>query len=183
MKRLFKFKYPKLLLFIIAIILAYYIFTKPSIGNFISNLGTLGYLGVFIAGIFFGIGFTAPFATGFFIVLNPQNIWLAAIIGGLGSVAANLLIFRFIKITFGDEFKRLRNSKDMKIIGKLITENLGKKIKLYLLYIFAGITIALPLPDEIGILMLAGLTHIKGHVLGEVSFVLHAAGILFLLWV
>lgn len=183
MKRLFKFKYPKMIGLVIAVILAYFIFTNSIVEKFVSNLGLMGYIGIFLAGIFFGIGFTAPFAAGFFITLNPQNIWLAAIVGGLGSLIANIAIFKVIETSFKKEFKQLKKTKAIEEIDKIITNNLGKKIKLYLLYIFIGIVIALPLPDEIAILMLAGFTHIRMFFLAKMSFILHVIGILIFLYI
>lgn len=183
MRRLFKFKYVKIVVLFAAIILAFLIFSNPSVKNFISNLGTFGYVGIFFAGIFFGIGFTAPFAAGFFITLNPSNIFLAAIIGGFGTLVENLILFHFLKFSFKKEFIQLKKSGPVKKASDLIAKSLGKKIKSYLLYVFTGMVIALPLPDEIGISMLAGFTHINSYLLGKISFILHTIGILFLLYI
>lgn len=181
MKKLFKFKYPKVFGLIIAIILTYIIFRNPAVSGFISSMGKLSYLGIFAAGMLFAFGFTAPFSVGFFISLNPSNIWIAAIIGGLGALISDLIIFRLIKVLFEDEFKRLRNSKTFVRITKLIERNIKEKIKIYLMYAFAGILIASPLPDEVGITMLAGLTKISAKNLALISFVLNTFGILILL--
>ena len=85
------------------------------------------YLGVFIAGLLFAFGFTAPFSMGFFISLNPANIWIAGIIGGLGALVSDLIIFHTIKFSFDDEFKRLRNFKTFVRITNLIERNISKK--------------------------------------------------------
>ena len=106
MKKLFKFKYPKIMILIVTIVLSYFIFRNPLISSYLSHLGNLGYLGFFIGGILFAFGFTAPFSVGLFILLNPSNIWIAGIIGGLGALISDLLIFKFIKISFEDEFNR-----------------------------------------------------------------------------
>ncbi|MEM4271920.1 MAG: hypothetical protein QXD13_02445, partial [Candidatus Pacearchaeota archaeon] len=88
-------RYPKITLFLIAIIAAYFIFSNPKVADFVSRLHEYSYLGVFIAGVFFTFGFTTPFAAGFFIALNPSNIWLAGIIGGCGAMIGDTLIFKF----------------------------------------------------------------------------------------
>ena len=106
---------------------------------------------------------------------------MSAIIGGLGALTSDLLIFNIIKISFNKEFERLKESKIMKEIEEIIKKDLGKKLQHYLLYTFAGILIATPLPDELGISMLAGLTHIKQKILAIVSFILHTLGILIIL--
>lgn len=181
MKKLFKFRYPKIIFLIVIIVLSYFIFRNPFVSNYLSHLGNLGYLSIFIGGILFAFGFTAPLSIGLFISLNPSNIWIAGIIGGFGALISDLLIFKFIKISFKDEFKRLSKTKTMKSIGLLIQRSLGVKIKVYLMYVFAGILIASPLPDEIGVIMLVGLTKINFKILAIISFILNTLGILIIL--
>ena len=181
MKRLFKFKYPKILTYIITIALAYIIFKNPNVNSFVSHLGKLSYLGVFIAGILFAFGFTAPFSVGFFITLNPSNILLAGVLGGFGALLSDLFIFKLIRFSFMDEFKILEKTKLYKEIYHIAHKTIHGKIKIYLTYVFAGILIASPLPDEFGVAMLAGLTKIKTHILAILSFLLSTIGILIIL--
>jgi len=118
-------------------------------------------------------GFSAPFAIGFFIVSHPQNILLATVIGTSGAVISDVLIFKVIKISFLDEFEELERTKTLHKIKKIVDKNIALKIRHYLMYLFAGIMIVTPLPDEIGVSMIAGLTTIKQRVLGVASFALH----------
>ena len=181
MKRLFKFRYPKILALVIAIILAYFIFSNPSVSSFVSHLNNFSYLGILIAGMLFTFGFTSPFAAGFFIVLNPSNLLLAGILGGFGALISDFLIFKLIRFSFEDEFIRLRKTKTINDISNLIEKNLGHKLKIYLMYAFAGFLIASPLPDEAGVIMLAGLTKIKQGIFAIISLVCNTLGILILL--
>ena len=181
-KDLFRFKYPKTLVLILAISFAYVIFSNKSTGDFILALNSFSYLGAFIAGLFFSFGFTAPFSAGFFIVSNPPNLLIAALVGGLGALIADLIIFSLVKLSFKDEFEILRKTKLIRTVEILIEKSVGKKIKIYLMYAFAGILIASPLPDEVGITMLAGLSHIKLRPLAAISFILNSLGILVLLY-
>jgi len=178
-----KFRYPKLAAFVLCIILAYIVFRNPDVSGFISHLGGFGYLGIFIAGIFFTFGFSTPFSVGFFLTASPENIFLAAILGGLGALLGDLFIFKFVRMNFMDEFKRLEKTKLIREADYLITHYLRHKIKVYLLYLFAGVIIASPLPDEAGILILAGLSHIKARVLGLISFIFNTLGILVMLMI
>ncbi len=180
MKRLFKFKYPKIALLIVAIILAYYIFRQPAVAQFLSSLGTLKYLGVYLAGMLISFGFTAPFSVGFFIALTPENIWIATIIGGLGAMTSDVLILKFIRFSFQDEFDRIRKTKTFNKINFFFNQTLGK-MSVYLMYVFAGILIASPLPDEAGVTILAGITKIKVYTLAIIGFVLNSLGIFILL--
>jgi len=92
-----------------------------------------------------------------------------------------LIIFHTIKISFEDEFKKLRNSRPIVRIMNLFERSINEKIKVYLMYAFAGILIASPLPDEAGVTMLAGLTKISAKNLAITSFILNTSGIIVLL--
>ncbi|NYZ80032.1 hypothetical protein H0N95_02155 [Candidatus Micrarchaeota archaeon] len=94
MRRFFGFKYPKLSALLIAIFLAYLFFSSDYSAPFISAFNQAGYLGAFIAGCMFTFGFTTPFATGFFILMNPENVLLYAIVGGFGALIFDLVIFK-----------------------------------------------------------------------------------------
>jgi len=183
-KRLFKYDYPKLTGLLIAIALAYYLFSRPDIASFVSGLNSLSYLGVFIAGMLFTFGFTAPFSAGFFIVLNPSTLSstiMLGLLGGFGAMIADLFIFKFIRFSFMEEFEKLKKTAVIKKAGDLIERTFGNRIKVYLLYAFAGILIASPMPDEAGIIMLAGLTKIRTKTLMVLSFALNAMGIIVLM--
>jgi len=175
------FRYPKLAGLAISIIIAYFIFSNPAVKQWFHGLNSWGYLSAFIAGCLFTFGFTSPLSAGLFIILNPENIWLAGILGGFGAMLGDLLIFKIIRFSFMDEFERLKKTKALKEIAYLMEKYLGHKIKVYLMYAFAGILIASPLPDEAGIMMLAGLTKIKTKPLAVISFVMNTLGILILL--
>lgn len=181
MKRLFRFRYPKITLLIILSVSAYFLFSNSNVQSFVHQAEGLSYLGIFIAGFLFSFGFTTPFAIGFFIIANPQNIYLAALIGGFGAMLADLTIFKIIRFSFMNEFNRLRKGVVIKDINKVLSSRLLSHIKVYLLYAFAGIIIASPLPDEVGVSMLAGLTKVKTRVLVIISFLMNSLGIFIML--
>ncbi len=173
-KRLLAFKYPKLVLLAAVIILSYYLFTLPSIKFFVSALGQFKYISDFIAGIFFTFGFTTPLSIGFFIVSTPTNILLSTVIASVGSVIGNMIIFKTIKFSLMDEFNELEKKNIIKKIKKIIEKNKNILIRHYLIYIFAGFILATPIPDEVGVSMLAGLTTINLRNFAVISFILHA---------
>lgn len=176
LKLLFRYHYKKLTILVLSIILAYYIFNIPEITSLVGDLSKTNYIGVFIAGIFLAFGPTAPFAAGFFITYEAESILIASIIAGLGSLLADMFLFRFIRASFLDEFQELEKTKVIKIIQKNFHSKPFHKLKTYLFYSIIGILIASPLPDEIGLSMIAGLTHIKAKPLAVISFILHAIG-------
>ncbi len=173
-KKIFSFKYPKLFLLISLIALAYYIFSFPFVSTWIEVFNRLGHLGVFVSGLLTGLGFAAPFGFGLLAKINPQNILFASLIGGLGATIADLLIFKTIKYSFMDEFKRLEKTKVIHEIEEIVKKNKHVLIRHYLLYIFAGLVLATPLPDELGVSMLAGLTTIKPLKLAVIGLILHS---------
>lgn len=181
MKRLFRFRYPKLFLLIIFSILSYYIFSSFYVQKLVENLNSLSYLGILIAGIFFSFGFTTPFSVGYFLTAQPQNIFIAAIIGGFGALLSDLLIFKVIKISFMDEFNQLKKSPAIREINILLSKKPLARFKNYMMYALVGFVIASPLPDELGVSMLAGLTKIKMHILAIIGFIMNTIGILILL--
>ncbi|MEX2017125.1 MAG: hypothetical protein WD876_01495 [Candidatus Pacearchaeota archaeon] len=181
-KRLLSFKYPKLMLLVAAIVLAYYVFKLPSVKIFVSGL-QVNYISDFIAGILFSFGFTTPFSIGYFITTTPANILITSLIAGVGSVIGDMIIFRTIKISFMDEFKKLEKKKAIRKIGEIIKNNPHVLIRHYLVYIFAGIILASPLPDELGVSMLAGLTTIKPKIFMALSFILHVIGFYAIMWI
>jgi uncharacterized membrane protein YdjX (TVP38/TMEM64 family) len=131
--------------------------------------------------MFLSFGFSAPFSVGFLIVSQPTNIFLATMFGALGAAFSDILIFKIIKFSFMNEFEELEKTKTIKKIREIVNKNINIKIKHYFLYIFAGIMIATPLPDEVGVSMLAGLTTIKPKVLATISFILHTTAIFLIL--
>jgi vacuolar-type H+-ATPase subunit I/STV1 len=181
MRRLFKFRYPKLTLLVVIVGIAYYIFSNQIVQEFFLRLNGFGYVGAFIGGLLFSFGFTTPFAIGILISLIIDNILLSGIIGGFGAMLADLVIFKLIKFSFMDEFKKLGKNSEMRRINLLIKNSFGHKIRIYLMYVFAGILIASPLPDETAVILLAGLTRIKIGQLAILSFVFNTIGILILL--
>ena len=69
----------------------------------------------------------------------------------------------------------------MKNISKRFSEYLPERLKEYVLIGMAGFFIAVSLSDELGVSLLAGLTHLKERTFAVMSFVLNTAGILVLL--
>lgn len=181
MKRLFKPKHPKIIAIIFFIVLSYIIFSSAFIKQAVYNLGNLSYVGVFIAGLLFSFGFSSPLSVGFFIVLNPENILLAAVVGGFASMLGDLFIFKLFQVSFKDEIKKIENEKIIKEFDGWLEKDFGTTLTHYLIYVAAGFMLASPLPDEFGMIMLAGLKRIKASILAIMCFILHTIGIYILL--
>ncbi len=167
-------KYPKLALLCATLILGYIFFTDRQFSTTRESLAGLGYIGTFFAGIFFSYGFTAAPATAVLLVLGRQeNILLASVVGGLGALLGDTIIFRLIRHSFAEEFSRLSREKSLTTITGRIPKNALK----YIVPAVAGFIIASPLPDEIGVALLAASTHVSGRAFTMISFALNTIGI------
>ena len=183
MKRLFVFSYPKLTIYILAIAVSYFIFQIPSVLQFVSSFDNLLYIPVFIGGLLYTVGFTAPISTGFFLALHPSNILIASLIGAAGALITDIALFSFIRLSFMDEFRLLERSSLIKHIMSGVRMIFPKKLRSFLVYIFVAIIIASPLPDELGVALLAGFTKFHPYSFMTMSYIGNTLGIFILLWI
>jgi len=179
-----KIKYPKFLLLLYSFFLAYMLFANRDLSFIHEFIASLGYFGTFIAGALFTYGFTTPLAIALFLVIGQtQNIFVASFIGGIGALIGDIIIFKFLRLTFKDEIAKLRKENVFTYIGHAIPIHMNKhsKLKNYLTLIFAGFIIASPLPDELGISMLAIATNISERSIMILSYLFNTIGILVML--
>ena len=177
-KLLSKIKYPKLLFLIFTFIIAYLIFTWRDFSPFHNFLFSLGYFGTFLAGMFFTSGFTAAPATAIMLILaQEQDILFTGFIAGFGALIGDLIIFTFIRYSLADEIEKLSKEKSMNYL-KNKNPNALKK---YFVLALAGFIIASPLPDEIGVALLAGSKQISTKFFSVLSYILNTAGIFVIL--
>jgi hypothetical protein len=173
------FKYPKFTALVLMFVLAYVIFSWRSFALLHDLIASLGYAGAFIAGIFYSYGFTgAPAAAVFLIISHEQNIVFAALAGGFGSLFADLVIFELIRHSFKDEIKLLSSEKI--VLG--LSRRIPKALRRHIITAIAFFIIASPLPDEIGVSMLACEKWISGKIFSVLSFCLNTSGIFIVLW-
>src|SRR3989338_7999878 len=171
------FKYPKFALFLVCVVFAYWLFSYSEFIGIEKVVVKLGLFGMFLAGMMFTYGFTTPIAIAIFIMSSPENIFIASLVAGVGALIGDMTIFSLVRYSFRDEVKLLSKEK----IVLEIEETIPKKIRKYLAILFAGFIIASPLPDEVGVSMLAGVTKISTKVFMVVSFVMNTLGILVML--
>lgn len=169
-----KWRYKNLTLLLISIILAMFLSLYEPFHMFLLNLGALGYLGAFVAGILFVSTFTV--ATGAIILLvlaerlSPVEI---GIIAGLGAVVGDFIIFRFIKNNLAREIRNIYDHIDG---DHHLQKVFHSKYFSWTLPVIGAIIIATPFPDEIGI-SLMGISKMKSYQFLAISFILNAVGI------
>ena len=173
-----KIKYPKFLLLVITFVAAYILFGGRSFLPLHNFLSSFGYFGTFLAGIFFVYGFTAAPATAILLILaKSQNIVLAGLITGLGALLGDLIIFKLIRHSFADELEKLRKEKMVSYLG----DKTPGLIKKYLMPILVGFIIASPLPDEIGVSLLATSRTISIKTFSVLAYLFNTVGIFIIL--
>lgn len=163
-------------LLIVSLVVFFYLAGTPFVERIITTMGSLGYAGSFIAGIFFVSTFTvAPACIVLYHLaelLNPLGVALSA---GAGAVIGDFIIFRFFKDQVFDElrpiFSKLGNHPILRI--------LSTPYFAWILPVLGAFIIASPFPDEVGI-GLMGISRMKSWQFIVLAFVLNSAGILFI---
>ncbi len=167
------FRYKNLTLVLLGLIFAFILSESTEFHRFLLQIGDLGYLGAFLAGILFVSTFTV--ATGAVILfilaekLSPLEI---GIISGLGAVVGDFTIFRFVKNDLVSEIEPIYE----KLGGNHLTKVLHTKYFSWTFPVFGAIIIASPFPDEIGV-SLMGIGKMKTYQFLILSFILNAIGI------
>lgn len=162
-------------LFIIAVsvVIAIFLVKSGVIAHFIGATRELKYIGAFIAGIFFTSAFTTAIATAAFIELAEFNsIFPLAILGGLGALLGDFLIFRFVKNRFSIDIKYLLSLSNRQRLYFIFHRRLFRWILVFL----GALIIASPLPDEMGIAFF-GLARMKTEKFAAISFIFNTIGI------
>ncbi len=165
-------KHRNLLLLVLGIVLAF-IFSQASwFTGDLGHLGNLSYLAAFIAGMMFASTFTV--ATGALILINLAKtfppFWLV-VLGGLGAVTTDFLIFLFVKDDVVGEITPIYD----KITGSHFKKILHTKYFAWTLPVLGALIIISPFPDELGI-SLMGMEQIKTSKFILISLISHTIG-------
>lgn len=131
-------------------------------------------IGSFISGMFFtSIFTTAPAIVALGEIGQKFPVIQVAIMGGLGAVVGDLLIFKFVKDRFSTHVTALIELEGgMKRMGHLFKLPFFK----WLTFLIGGLIIASPLPDELGVALL-GFSRLKAGLFIPLSFICNSLGI------
>lgn len=172
------YKYPRLTILVIVLVLTVFAFAYEST-LITSVISSLGLVGVFLTGFMYTFSFTAFAATGILLTLGEGgNILFLGILAGLGSVMADLLILKIARVSFESEFKYLYKEPFLKALIKPIP----KPFQHFLKVVIAMVIIASPLPDEAGVTLLANGYTLPKPIFSLMSFILNTTGILVILY-
>lgn len=134
----------------------------------------LGYFGAFIAGVLsVSLFTTAPAIVLLIDLANELDPIALAIVGGAGAMIGDWLLLLFFEDRIFRELKPLfRKLHIHEMIARL-----RYKYTSWILIVAGGISLATPIPDEIGVALL-GISHFKQVYLLGICFVLNTIGIL-----
>jgi hypothetical protein len=175
----FRLQYPKLSLLACSFLLAYILYMQGFFDLLPELLNGYGYISMFLGGLLFSFGFTTPFAIAIFVEMaDTVHPVLGAIIAGLGAVVSDMTIFEFVRFSFMDELRRLKKTAWLKWAKNYLhQESMPERIRQYTAWSVAGILIASPLPDEIGVTLLSGYTELQPRTFAGICFVFNTVGV------
>lgn len=160
---------------ILSVIIAVILVKTGILIKILTSTQELELLGSFIAGVFFTSIFTiAPSIVTLGEIARVNSILLTAILGAIGAVVGDLIIFRFIRDRFSEHLMELIKHQDM---GKRIKVLFKLKFFRWLTFLVGGLIIASPFPDELGISLL-GFSKMRTSWFIPLSFVFNFIGIL-----
>lgn len=158
-----------------SIILAFLIHQSNYLENLLKLTSGLSFIvGTFLTGVFFASTFTVAIATSIFLILSESHHpFLIAAIGGFGAVIGDSFIFKFLRDDLLADFEYLEGQ-----FGKNLAKRIfHSKMILWFAPIVAALVIASPIPDEIGLILLAGIK-LKYRQFFLISLILNTLGIL-----
>lgn len=160
-----------------SVIVAVLIMQSGVLDRYILGSDGLYVLNSFVSGLFFTSAFTTAPAI---VVLGKlgatHSPLIVALVGGLGALIGDLLIFSFIKSHITDDLMYfLKHSKSGE--SRRIAHLFKYRFFRWSLGFLGALIIASPIPDEVG-LALMGVSRISIGKFALVSFVFNALGIL-----
>ena len=163
------------ILITLSIIIAGWLYQLDSLGEALQSISGVNFaIGTFVAGIFFASTFTVAVASSVFLLLaKTHNLLIIAAFGGLGAFVGNSLIFRFLRDDLIADFEYLEKHFGERIAKRI----LHSKLTFWFLPIIAALMIASPLPDEVGLLMLASIK-LKYHHFSILSYLFNTVSIM-----
>jgi hypothetical protein len=175
-----RIQYPKFITLAFSFLLAYLLFQQGAFTPFLGLIGIPAYTSAFLAGLFFSFGFTSGFAIAVFVEIAPSvNPFFAALLAGLGATIADVTLFELIKVSFDDEWAKVKESRPYLWLRAHFHRHAPwESVRNAIKWFFACIIIASPLPDEIGITLMAGLApHIGERRFALLCFSLNTIGV------
>lgn len=178
----FKIRYPRLLAFVLTIIVAIVLFYEWLNSEVFHNfLTSLWYLGTFLWWLLYSYGFTSTSATAVLLIIAKEKILLLSIlIAGVWALISDLVIFFFAKTSLLKEINALKKEAFVVKIRNFLKKTFGSWYR-HIMPIVAWILIMSPLPTEIWVTMLASRNKMSTKKFLLIAYILHTIGIAIIL--
>lgn len=169
-----RWEYPYLTAILISVLLAIVLAGNQTFKDWLFHLSSLEYIGALLAGVFFVSSFTVAISI-VVIGIMAQNINPVALglIGGVGAVIGDYLIFKLVRSHLQDELSMLFGKDGTSYVKTLIRS----RYIAWMLPLIGIFILASPLPDELGVSLL-GISKISEAKFILISYVSNAVGIL-----
>lgn len=159
----------------LSVVIALILVKTHVLASILTSSKELEWLGSFIAGMFFtSIFTTAPATIALGEIAHANSVVVTAFLGALGAVTGDLIIFRFMKDRVSDHLAELARQN---IKGKMLKSIFELKFFRWITFLIAGLILASPLPDELGVSLL-GFSKMKTSSFMILSFISNFAGIM-----
>ncbi len=165
---------------LLSCVVAYYLYANDIVGHLLAQMPNAKLISAFVAGFFFTSVFTiAPAGVALFEIARFNSIYLVALVGAIGGVLGDIIIFKLVRDHLTEDFLALIKKETHRArLRRLFQTGLMK----FSLTVLGGVLIAAPFPpDEVG-LSLLGLSKIKTSAFVPISFCFNFIGILFMSW-
>ncbi|MDO8579552.1 MAG: hypothetical protein Q7R72_01625 [bacterium] len=158
---------------VISVLVAWALAESPFIDRFIFSLDGFYILNSFVVGLFFTSAFTTAPAIVFIAKLaHIYPPYVLALVGGLGALVGDFIIFNFIKGHISEDVSYLFSKAKSKRIKHLFEFRFVRWSMAFL----GALIIASPFPDELG-LTLMGLSKISPMRFALISYTFNTIGI------
>lgn len=161
---------------VISVLIAIFLAQTSLLNDLLSKTDEFKFFGSFVAGLFFTSLFTiAPAAVALAEIAQSNPIWLVALVGGIGAVVGDMILFLFIQDHIEEDLLGLLNGNKRRKLLSLFHLRMFR----FVTPILGALVIASPLPDELGLAMM-GLSKTRIGIVIPISFVMNFTGIVLL---
>jgi len=181
MKKLYRCKYPKLLVFMITIIIAISLFYEWMHSQLVHDfLVSLWYGWTFLWWFFYSYGFTSSSATAILLILSKDtSLILAILTAWIWALISDIILLKFTKNHLLQELTILKEEQFIMKFRDFLKKIFWPPYR-HIMPIIAGIIIMSPLPTEIGISILAS-RNLSMKTFMIMAYILHTTGIAIIL--
>ncbi len=139
-------------LIMLSVLIAVLLVRTGVLANLLISTAEMRVWGAFVAGMFFtSIFTTAPAIVALGEISLIQGIFSTALIGAVGAMIGDLIIFRFVRDRFSEHLSEIVTHQSIRRRFHLLFK---RRFFRWITFFVGGFIIASPLPDELGVALL-----------------------------